>query len=52
MTLRVGLLGVPYVTSCWPVSAQGNGRLESVTLRRAAAARGLKAAITWPAASA
>lgn len=35
LTLRVGLLGVPYVTSCWPVSAQGNGRLESVTLRRA-----------------
>lgn len=35
LTLRAGLLGVPYITSCWPVSAQGGERLESVTLRRA-----------------
>ncbi|MGO9256878.1 MAG: FAD-dependent oxidoreductase [Bryobacteraceae bacterium] len=34
--LRAKLLGVPYLTSCWPVSAQGAGRLESVTLRRGA----------------
>jgi NADPH-dependent 2,4-dienoyl-CoA reductase/sulfur reductase-like enzyme len=34
-TLRAALLGVPYITSCWPVSAQGGERLESVTLRRA-----------------
>jgi len=34
--LRAGLLGLPYLTSCWPVSAQGQGRLESVTLRRGA----------------
>jgi NADPH-dependent 2,4-dienoyl-CoA reductase/sulfur reductase-like enzyme len=33
--LRAGLLGVPYITSCWPVSAQGSEKLESVTLRRA-----------------
>ncbi len=35
LTLRAGLFGVPYVTSCWPVSAQGREKLESVTLRRA-----------------
>jgi len=34
LTLRAGLLGVPYITSCWPVSAQGAERLQSVTLRR------------------
>jgi NADPH-dependent 2,4-dienoyl-CoA reductase/sulfur reductase-like enzyme len=34
ITLRAGLLGVPYLTSCWPVSAQGREKLESVTLRR------------------
>lgn len=34
LTLRAGLIGVPYMTSCWPVSAQGGERLESVTLRR------------------
>jgi NADPH-dependent 2,4-dienoyl-CoA reductase/sulfur reductase-like enzyme len=34
MTLRSGLVGIPYITSCWPVSAQGGERLESVTLRR------------------
>ena len=32
--LRAGLLGVPYRTSCWPVSAQGSEKLESVTLRQ------------------
>jgi len=32
--LRAALLGVPYLTSCWPVSAQGSDKLESVTLRR------------------
>ena len=35
MSLRAGLLGVPYMTNCWPVSAQGSEKLESVTLRRA-----------------
>lgn len=35
ISLRAGLLGVPYITSCWPVSAQGGERLHSVTLRRA-----------------
>jgi NADPH-dependent 2,4-dienoyl-CoA reductase/sulfur reductase-like enzyme len=34
LTLRAGLLGVPYITSCWPVSAQGSDRLRTVTLRR------------------
>jgi NADPH-dependent 2,4-dienoyl-CoA reductase/sulfur reductase-like enzyme len=34
LTLRAGLLSVPYLTSCWPVSAQGGERLRSVTLRR------------------
>jgi NADPH-dependent 2,4-dienoyl-CoA reductase/sulfur reductase-like enzyme len=34
LALRAGLLGVPYITSCWPVSAQGREKLESVTLRR------------------
>jgi len=32
----LALFGTRYLTSCWPVSAQGNERLESVTLRRAA----------------
>jgi NADPH-dependent 2,4-dienoyl-CoA reductase/sulfur reductase-like enzyme len=32
--LRAGLLGVPYLTSCWPVAAEGVEKLESVTLRR------------------
>jgi NADPH-dependent 2,4-dienoyl-CoA reductase/sulfur reductase-like enzyme len=35
LALRAGLLGVPYITSCWPVSAHGREKLESVTLRRA-----------------
>ena len=35
LALRAGLLGVPYMTSCWPVSVQGREKLESVTLRRA-----------------
>ncbi|HUI57250.1 MAG TPA: FAD/NAD(P)-binding oxidoreductase [Bryobacteraceae bacterium] len=32
--LRTVLLGIPYLTSCWPISAQGSEKLESVTLRR------------------
>ena len=32
--LRAGLLGVPYLTRCWPISAQGAEKLESVTFRR------------------
>jgi NADPH-dependent 2,4-dienoyl-CoA reductase/sulfur reductase-like enzyme len=31
---RAGLLGTRYLTSCWPVSAQGSEKLESVTLHR------------------
>jgi D-hydroxyproline dehydrogenase subunit alpha len=34
--LRAGLLGVPYIAGCWPVSAEGSERLESVTFRRGA----------------
>jgi len=32
--LRAGLLGIPYLTGCWPVEARGTEKLESVTLRR------------------
>jgi NADPH-dependent 2,4-dienoyl-CoA reductase/sulfur reductase-like enzyme len=32
--LRAGLLGVRYLTGCWPISAQGSEKLESVTVRR------------------
>ena len=32
--LRAALLGIPYLAECWPVAAQGRGKLESVTLRR------------------
>ena len=32
--LRARLLAMPYLTSCWPVAAEGAGRLEAVTLRR------------------
>lgn len=32
--LQAGLFGIPYHTSCWPISAQGTDSLESVTLRR------------------
>jgi D-hydroxyproline dehydrogenase subunit alpha len=32
--LRSGLLGVRYLTGCWPVAAHGTGKLESVTLQR------------------
>jgi NADPH-dependent 2,4-dienoyl-CoA reductase/sulfur reductase-like enzyme len=35
LELRAALAGVPYITSCWPIAAQGGERLESVTLRRA-----------------
>jgi D-hydroxyproline dehydrogenase subunit alpha len=31
---RAGLLGVRYLTSCWPVAANGAERLASVTLQR------------------
>ncbi|MBL8178810.1 MAG: NAD(P)/FAD-dependent oxidoreductase [Bryobacterales bacterium] len=34
LRLRAGLLGVPYRTECWPVSAEGPGQLLSVTLRQ------------------
>ena len=34
--LRRQLLGVPYLTSCWPIAAEGKHKLESVTLRRGA----------------
>jgi D-hydroxyproline dehydrogenase subunit alpha len=36
IALRAALLGVRYLTSCWPVAAEGAGKLESVTLRRGA----------------
>jgi len=32
--LRAALLGIPYRSGCWPVAAEGRGKLESVTLRR------------------
>jgi NADPH-dependent 2,4-dienoyl-CoA reductase/sulfur reductase-like enzyme len=32
--LRASLMGVRYLTDCWPVSAQGGEKLASVTLRR------------------
>src|SRR6185437_16424896 len=32
--LRTKLAGLRYLTSCWPVAAQGGEKLESVTLRR------------------
>jgi len=32
--LKRELGGVPYLTSCWPVAAEGEGKLERVTLRR------------------
>jgi NADPH-dependent 2,4-dienoyl-CoA reductase/sulfur reductase-like enzyme len=31
--LRASLLGIPYLTSTWPIRAEGNGKLESVTLQ-------------------
>lgn len=34
ISLRAGLLGTPYLNSCWPISAQGTEKLESVTFRR------------------
>ena len=36
LELRAGLLGTRYLTSCWPISAQGHERVQSVTLRRGA----------------
>jgi NADPH-dependent 2,4-dienoyl-CoA reductase/sulfur reductase-like enzyme len=32
--LRAALLGIPYLSGCWPVAAEGRDKLESVTLRR------------------
>jgi len=32
--LKRELAGIPYLTSCWPVAAEGEGKLERVTLRR------------------
>jgi NADPH-dependent 2,4-dienoyl-CoA reductase/sulfur reductase-like enzyme len=34
VALRAALLGIPYLTSCWPVEAEGTDKIESVTLRR------------------
>jgi D-hydroxyproline dehydrogenase subunit alpha len=36
LRLRRQLLGVPYLTGCWPLAAEGKHKLESVTLRRGA----------------
>jgi NADPH-dependent 2,4-dienoyl-CoA reductase/sulfur reductase-like enzyme len=36
IALRATLLGVRYLTNCWPVAAQGADKLESITLRRGA----------------
>ena len=36
LSLRAGLLGIPYLNSCWPVAAQGTEELEAVTFRRGA----------------
>jgi NADPH-dependent 2,4-dienoyl-CoA reductase/sulfur reductase-like enzyme len=33
---RSALLGIPYLSGCWPVAAEGRDKLESVTLRRGA----------------
>jgi NADPH-dependent 2,4-dienoyl-CoA reductase/sulfur reductase-like enzyme len=34
VAFRWSLVGIRYLTSCWPVSAQGDGRVQSVTLSR------------------
>jgi D-hydroxyproline dehydrogenase subunit alpha len=34
INLRRALAGIPHLTDCWPLAAQGNDRLQSVTLRR------------------
>ena len=36
LALRRQLFGVPYLTDCWPVAAEGKHKLENVTLRRGA----------------
>ncbi|HLX73921.1 MAG TPA: FAD/NAD(P)-binding oxidoreductase, partial [Terriglobales bacterium] len=36
LSLRRQLAGTPYLTSCWPVAADGEKKLERVTLRRGA----------------
>src|SRR5262249_10293659 len=35
VAIRAGLMGTRYLTSCWPVSAKGSERLESVEFQRA-----------------
>ena len=32
--LKWTLRGIPYLTGCWPVAAEGDGKVESVVLRR------------------
>ena len=32
--IRRQLAGVPFRAGCWPIAAEGNGRVESITLRR------------------
>jgi len=39
LQLKAALIGIPYLTSCWPVAAHGSEKLESVTLRRRHAVR-------------
>jgi len=34
--LKWNLRSIPYLTGCWPVAAEGPGKIESVTLRRGA----------------
>jgi D-hydroxyproline dehydrogenase subunit alpha len=34
LRLRMELMGIPYRTGCWPVSAEGPGRLLAVTMRQ------------------
>jgi NADPH-dependent 2,4-dienoyl-CoA reductase/sulfur reductase-like enzyme len=34
IALRAGLMGVRYLTGCWPVEAEGSGKLEAVRLTR------------------
>nr|MBP6822904.1 NAD(P)/FAD-dependent oxidoreductase [Acidobacteriota bacterium] len=34
ISLKKQLGGVPYLPGCWPVAAKGEGKLESVTMRR------------------
>ncbi len=34
ISLKKQLAGVPYLPGCWPVAAKGDGKLETVTMRR------------------